>query len=115
MTIKNILVVILFIFLFVFSACTSTTTIKSLPSGSKVYVDGEYKGLTPCTFSDQKPAWAKTKIEIKKNGYKPLTVVIDKGEKFNLAACIGGCLVIVPFIWVLEYKPERTFELDQIN
>ena len=93
--------------------CSSSTKINTLPRGAKIYVDGEFRGVTPYVLTDQKPVWGTTKIRIKKEGYKDFGTVIDKGEEFNMGACIGGALILVPFIWIMDYKPSRTFEMER--
>jgi hypothetical protein len=37
--------------------------------------------------------------------------VITRNEQFSVGACIGGVLVLVPFLWIMEYKPEHSYEL----
>jgi len=42
--------------------------IRSLPAGARVYLDGEYVGLTPCTSSFE--FYGTREIELRKPGYK---------------------------------------------
>ncbi len=37
-----------------FASCASTTLIQTEPSGAKVYMNEEYKGVTPLSYSDTK-------------------------------------------------------------
>ena len=92
--------------------CSSTVKIQSLPGEAKVYIDGQYKGVTPYTQTDTKPFFLPGQLKLTKDGYRDLTVDLKK-DKFSTANCIGGVLVMVPFLWVLEYEPEKTYELEK--
>jgi hypothetical protein len=96
----------------IFSGCTSSTVIKSVPSGAKLYVDGALVGKTPYTYSDTKFIGSSTRLELKKNGCSPWTGLISRNEKFEIGPCIGGVFVYVPFLWIMGYHPMRTYELE---
>lgn len=53
---------------------TGELTINSTPSGARILVDGEYKGLSSATY-DSMPA-ARYKVELEKAGYKPFQTAI---------------------------------------
>lgn len=57
----------------------SRATIKSVPMGAKVYVDGEFKGVTPLETTVSGLPWTSTKIEIKKHGYYTETSILPLG------------------------------------
>jgi hypothetical protein len=38
--------------------------------------------------------------------------VISRNEEFDVLACIGGVFVLVPFLWIMKYKPVHQFELQ---
>ena len=92
--------------------CASTTRIESEPSGAKVYADGNYIGTSPVTYEDTKIIGSTTQIKLKKDGCKDTMVTLTRSEKFEVGPCIGGVLVLVPFLWVMGYNPEHTYELD---
>lgn len=52
--------------LFALMGCVSSTTIRTTPQGAKLYVDGEYLGKTPYTYSDKKFVGSVTTLELKK-------------------------------------------------
>lgn len=57
------------------TACTPShydITFDSEPSGAKVYVEGEYVGLTPITtkVSTERIRWGATQVIYKKDGYQ---------------------------------------------
>jgi len=92
-------------------ACSSSTVLRSYPSGAKVYLNGEYVGNTPYTMTDSKTSWSSTALRLESPGYAPYVAVISRNEEFQVGACIGGLFLIVPFFWIMGYKPEHTYEL----
>jgi hypothetical protein len=95
------------------ASCTSSTTIYSNVPGAKVYLDGEYVGSTPYTMSDTKIVGSTTAVRIEAPGYEPAIGAIRRNEEFSVGACIGGVFLLVPFLWIMEYKPSHNFELRQ--
>lgn len=59
-----------------FASCSSTTLIQSEPSGAKLYMNGEYMGVTPFSYSDTKIVGSSTEIRLEKEGYEPLLSLI---------------------------------------
>ncbi len=93
-----------------FTACTSTTVIRTSDPMAKIFVDGELRGTGTTVHTDQKIVGSTTNIRIEKDGCIPQNFVISKNEEFNVGACIGGVLILVPFLWIMSYKPERVYE-----
>jgi hypothetical protein len=110
---KQYNLIITIIFATIISGCASTTIIKSEPSGAKIYVDGMRVGETPYVHTDSKIVGSSTILKFKKDGYDDLDAVMSKSEKANIGAIIGGVFVLVPFLWTMEYNPERTYELSE--
>ena len=104
--------ILFFCFMFTFLSCTSHTVINSKPQGAEVYINDEYYGVTPYTYSDTKMSWTVNKLVLKKDGYEDFQTTFKKDEELNIAACCGGILVLVPFLWLFDYKEERTYILD---
>jgi hypothetical protein len=96
------------------SGCSSSTVIRSRPDGASVYIDNIQQGTTPLQYSDTAIAGTTKPIRLKKEGYKPLDTVIRK-DKFQAGPCIGGVLVLFPFIWVLGYQDVYEFELEKLQ
>lgn len=92
-------------------ACSSETVIRSNPPGAKVFIDGSYVGTTPYTMSDTKIVGSTTSVRLEYPGYQPLNTSIHRSEEFDVVACIGGVLVLVPFLWIMGYKADHTYEL----
>ena len=102
---------IAFFFLF---GCASATVIKSNPPGAKLYLDGQLKGETPYTYADRAAAGTMKSVTLKREGYKDFTGHI-KREQLSVGALIGGILVLIPLIWILEYPPEYAFEMEKLE
>ena len=92
-------------------ACSSETVIRSNPPGAKVFIDGSFVGTTPYTMSDTKIVGSATSVRLEYPGYQPFQTSIQRNEEFDVVACIGGVLVLVPFLWIMGYKPDHTYEL----
>jgi len=76
MKMKNLLIAV--VLLSIGCAPTKMLTITSEPSGSKVYIDGVEKGSTPLTFSLSFPKATVYQAEIKHEGFKDETIIIEK-------------------------------------
>lgn len=94
-----------------FASCSSSTLIQSVPSGAKLYVDGESVGVTPYKHRDSKVVTSTTDLRFEMEGYKTLYASFSKDEEPNVGAIIGGIFVLIPFLWVMKYKPTHVFEL----
>lgn len=97
---------------FVLSSCVSTTIIRSEEPGVKVYADGAYIGTAPAIYSDTKIVGSSTTFMLKKEGCLERTYTIHRSEEFQPGPCIGGLFVFVPYLWIMGYKPERTFAFE---
>ena len=93
------------------TSCSSTTMINSSPNGAKVYLNGELVGTTPYQYSDTKIVGATTAVKLEKEGFESFNTTFSRSEKADVGAIIAGCFVLVPFLWTMKYKPERTYEL----
>ena len=93
------------------SSCASTTIINSHPQGAKVYMNQEYMGVTPYTYTDTKVVGTSTIVKLTKDGYQDTNVILTRNEQVDVGAIIGGLCVWVPFLWVMGYNPSHTDEL----
>lgn len=98
-----------------FASCSSSTIIQSNPSGAKVYLDGQYVGVTPYQHSDTKIVGSTTSVRLEKEGYETLSASFSRSEQADVGAIIGGVFVFVPFLWTMKYNPIRTYELDPLG
>ena len=93
-------------------SCASTTTISVNDKDARIFIDGEFKGKGAVTHTDQKIVGSTTHVDIKKQGCKPQSYAFSRGEVFDAGACIGGVFLLFPFLWIMKYKPARTFEFE---
>ncbi len=110
---KGLTLVTAFVFLLGCLGCASSTVIKSIPPGAKLYIDGQVKGETPYTHTDRSIAGTWRNLTLKKEGYKDFSGHIKRDE-LSVLALIGGIFLVVPFLWIFEYQPEYTFEMDKL-
>ncbi len=97
------------------AGCASTTMIKTQPPGAKVYLDGEPVGKTPYAMSDTKIVGSTTHVKLVLEGHEPYDAIIQRNEQFEPGPCIGGVLVLFPFLWIMGYKPEHNYELTAVR
>jgi hypothetical protein len=94
------------------AACSSSTVIRSNPSGAKVFIDGSMVGTTPYTMEDTKIVGSTTRIRLEYPGYQATDASIKRSEEFDVVACIGGVFLLVPFLWIMGYKADHNYELQ---
>jgi hypothetical protein len=93
------------------SSCASTTVIQSSPPHTKLYLNGEPVGVTPYTHTDTRIVGSTTVVRLEKEGYQTLHTSFARDEEADVGAIIGGIFFLVPFLWIMKYKPHRYFEL----
>lgn len=91
------------------TACSSTTNIISSDPEAKIFVDGEYRGTGATTQTDKKIVGTPTQVTLRKEGCRPIHYTYTRSEVVNAWAIVGG-VVLVPLLWVMNYKPSRTLE-----
>lgn len=89
--------------------------INSKPQGAKLYMDEQYQGTTPYSYSDNKIVGSTTPIRLELDGYAPYLTTLVRSEKADVGAIIGGFFLLVPFLWTMEYNPVHTYELRTIT
>lgn len=98
-----------------FASCSSTTLIQTNPSGAKVYMNEEYKGVTPLSYSDTKIVGSTTHVRLELEGYESLNTVLSRNEAADVGAIIGGVFFLFPFLWTMKYNPVHTYELRPLS
>ena len=93
-------------------ACSSTTMIKSNPSGAKLYIDGIYKCETPCSYKDSAPVGTAKTVVLRKEGFKETRGKIRK-EELDIVPLIGGIFFLFPYVWMMKYPSDYTFEMEK--
>ena len=94
------------------SGCVSTTLIQSNPSGADVYINGEYMGKTPYSYSDEKIVFSTNYVRLSKDGYEDLHTSFSRSEEADIGAIVAGFIVYVPWLWALKYKDYHSYELQ---
>ena len=106
---------IILAFSVLFASCSSTTLIQTNPSGAKVYMNEEYKGVTPLSYSDTKIVGSATSVRLELEGYESLNTILSRDEAADVGAIIGGVFFLFPFLWTMKYNPLHTYELRPIS
>jgi hypothetical protein len=107
---KWMALVVVFFFLF---GCSSTTLLKSNPSGAKIQVDGYTMGETPQFYTDKAVAGTSKTVTLKKEGYKDFDGYI-KRDKFSVPNLIAGIFLLVPLVWIFEYPSQYTYYMEKL-
>ena len=111
----NMLIVVLLSFTILLASCSSTTLISSIPSNSKLYINGALVGTTPYYYRDAKIVGSSNTVRIEKEGYNTYNATFSKDEEFNVGAFIGGLFLLVPYLWIMKYKKAHLYELRPIS
>jgi len=97
------------------TSCASSTVITSVPDNAKVYVNGEYVGLTPYKHKDSKIVGSSNTIRVEKEGYETYNDTFSKDEKIAVGPLIGGIFLLVPFLWIMKYEKGRIYDLRPVE
>jgi hypothetical protein len=98
--------------LLAFTGCVSSTVLQSRPTGAHVFLNNVPVGTTPYTMSDQNIVGTTTQVRLEYPGYQPLNTYIVRSEEPDVLAIIGGCFLLVPFLWIMKYSPVHYYELQ---
>ncbi len=105
-----------FILVIIYGAgCASGTLITSDPPGAKIYVNNEYKGVTPYYHEDTEIVFSTVSIVMIKDGYKDYHATITRNESLMILPAVAGVFFVyapVPWLWALGYKPEHRYTLE---
>jgi len=95
-----------------FAGCASSTVLQSQPPGARVFLNGQPVGVTPYTMTDTKIIGSTTQVRLEYPGYQPIDTAISRNEELDVLALIGGILVLVPLLWVLDYQPMHLYVMQ---
>jgi hypothetical protein len=94
------------------SGCSTMVAIQTDPEGASVKINGQPVGKTPLTTELSNFDFDDYVVEVKKDGYEPLTAALQK--EFKVGQFIVGLLLWWPeLLWVYGPKPLQTFELER--
>lgn len=98
------------------TSCGSTTVIRSVPSGAKLYMDNEFVGTTPYDHYDTKIVGSKTSMRLTLDGFEACNVTLTRNEEVDAGAAVASFFVFpIPLLWIMKYKPVHTYELKPLN
>jgi len=97
------------------SGCSSSTMIRSNPSGAKVFINGEQVGRTPYLHVDNRISFMSFNVDIIKEGYEPIYTSIYRDGEFNVGNFVGGLFVWPILLWTMDYTPTHTYDLRPIS
>ncbi len=97
---------------FMINACASTSIIRASAPHAKIYVNDEYIGHSPATYSDTKIAGSTSVVRIEAEGYDTLTTTIRRNEEINVGALVGTFFVLIPALWITNYRSNYSFDLS---
>lgn len=103
------------VLIIILSGCASSTMIKSVPSDADVFINGEWVGKTPYLYTDTKVSFSLVMVDIIKEGYEPINTTFRRDEEFNPGTFIGGFFIWPIWLWTLDYKPSRTYQLTPLK
>lgn len=89
--------------------------INTVPQGAKVYLNDEFKGVTPYKHVDSSISLTTTQVTFKKDGFEDFYTVLNKNEQVDVGAVIGGIFFVFPFIWTMGYNPSHTYEMYPVE
>jgi hypothetical protein len=98
-----------------FSSCSSTTVLQSMPTGARVYVDGQAVGTTPYRHSDTKIVGSTTSVRMEQEGFETVNTSFSRDEQADVGAIVGGVFLLVPFLWTMKYNPVHSYELKPLG
>ena len=94
------------------TACSSTAVIRSSDPDSRIYVNGENMGTGHAHYTDQKVAFSKNDVEIRKDGCAAENTSFRRSQEADVGAIVGGILGTVPLLWVAGYKPHHGYDFE---
>jgi len=94
-----------------FTSCVSSTVIRSYPEGADLRIDGVDVGKTPYRYEDNKITFSTTDNRLSAEGYRTLNTSISKDEEVDVGPAVAGFFVLIPWLWVMKYKSNYTFDL----
>ena len=97
------------------SGCASTTVLRTTPDNADVYIKGQKLGTTPYTYTDRKISGSSTLVTFKKEGYEDYLATLKRKGQLNVGALFGGLFLIYPYLWILSYDFEYSYDFNNIS
>ena len=94
------------------AACSGGTHITVSDTDARIYVNGEYVGTGNAYYSDHKPAFTKQEITLRKDGCDEQSYTMRRNERPDLGAIVSAYYLVVPILWVTQYKNNHLYEFE---
>jgi hypothetical protein len=95
-----------------FAGCAGSTNIRVSDPNARIYVNGEYVGTGHGHYSDRKPAFSEQEVTVRREGCAEQTYSFRRNERPDLGAIISAYYLVVPILWVTQYKHHHAYEYD---
>ena len=102
---------VFFLIAVLISGCSSKVLIDSKPQGAKVYINDEYKGVTPYEQKDRFTIFEQPKVVLELDGYKSYEDLLTKDVPVY-PCLVCGYFLVFPMFWSLKYEPYQLVELE---
>ncbi len=93
-------------------SCSSTTVISSSDKEAKIYVNGEFVGTGSASYTDTRIVGSTNMVSLKKKGCEDVGYTFQRNEEFDAGACAGGVFTLIPFLWIMRYKPTHNYDFE---
>lgn len=98
---------------FALTACSHRVNVNSNPTGARIYVDGEFRGLTPTSFVERSGRGKEYEIRLEKEGYRTVTAKEKQGINLVfLGLSIFTCGLGLLWSFTLEDKYDYSLEKE---
>lgn len=100
----------------IFASCRSLTVIDTNVQNADLFINGNYVGKTPYTYSDKKIVGSIVFVRIEKEGYEPIVGYFVRDQKLVATNLVFSLVAYgIPLLWIMEYNPVQYFELKPID
>ena len=94
------------------AGCSSSTKIRVSDPDARIFVNGEYVGTGEGRYSDRKPAFTRQEVTLRKEGCEEQSYAFRRNERPDVGAIVGGYYLVLPILWLTQYKKQHAYEFD---
>ena len=94
------------------AGCTHRVSVNSNPPGARTYVDEQFVGVTPTTFTETSGFGKEYEIRLEKDGYRTLSV--KEKQRANLVYLLLSILTCgVGVLWSFTLEDRYDYSLER--
>jgi len=94
------------------AGCNHRVSVNSNPPGARAYVDQQFVGVTPTTFSETSGFGKEYEIRLEKDGYRTLTV--KEKQRANLGYLLLSILTCgIGVLWSFTLEDRYDYSLER--